>query len=93
MRGNWRGVIMESADHHPIIDKMDEHGGLFVMTGDNGSSFKTAPATGIVLAEWVIDGEPKLMDMSDFTAARYAEGRPWRDEHAYDRDRETTISR
>jgi sarcosine oxidase subunit beta len=93
MRVNWRGVIMETADHHPIIDKMDEHGGLFVMTGDNGSSFKTAPATGIVLAEWVIDGEPKLMDMSDFTAARYAEGRPWRDEHAYDRDRETTISR
>lgn len=93
MRGNWRGVIMESSDYHPIIDKLDEHGGLFVMTGDNGSSFKTAPATGIVLSEWVMDGEPKLMDMSPFTAARYAENRPWRDEQAYDRDRERTISR
>ncbi len=93
MRGNWRGVIMESSDYHPIIDKIDEHGGLFVMTGDNGSSFKTAPATGIVLSEWVLEGEPKLMDMSRFTAARYAENRPWHDEHAYDRDRERTISR
>ena len=93
MRGNWRGVIMQSSDYHPIIDKIDEHGGLFVMTGDNGSSFKTAPATGVVLSEWVLDGEPKLMDMSQFTAARYAENRPWHDEHAYDRMRERTISR
>jgi sarcosine oxidase subunit beta len=93
MRGNWRGVIMESSDYHPIIDKIDAHGGLFVMTGDNGSSFKTAPATGIILSEWLLDGEPKLMDMSDFSALRYAEGRPWHDEQAYDHDRETTISR
>lgn len=93
MRGNWRGVIMESSDYHPIIDKIDEFGGLFVMTGDNGSCFKTAPATGLVLSEWVLDGEPKLMDMSQFTASRYAENRPWHDEHAYDRDRERTISR
>lgn len=93
MRGNWRGVIMESTDYHPVIDKIDEHGGLFVMTADNGSSFKTAPATGIVLTEWVLDGEPKLMDMSQFTASRFAENRLWHDEHAYDRDREQTISR
>jgi sarcosine oxidase subunit beta len=93
MRGNWRGVIMESSDHHPVIDKIDRHGGLFIMTGDNGSCFKTAPATGIVLSEWVLDGEPRLMDMSDFSASRFAEGRPWVDEHAYNRNRETTISR
>lgn len=93
MRGNWRGVIMDSSDSHPIIDKMDEFGGLYVMTGDNGSSFKTAPATGVVLSEWVLKGEPQLMDMSPFRASRYAEGRPWVDELAYDRTRERTISR
>jgi len=93
MRGNWRGVIMDSSDNHPIIDKMEEFGGLYVMTGDNGSSFKTAPATGVVLSQWVLNGEPSLMDMTPFRASRYAEGRPWVDDLAYDKTRERTISR
>lgn len=93
MRGNWRGVIMDSADYHPIIDKLDEFDGLFLMTGDNGSSFKTAPATGVVLSQWVLNGEPSLMDMGPFRASRFAEGNPWVDEFAYDRQRERTISR
>ena len=93
MRGNWRGVIMDSSDSHPIIDKLDEFGGLYVMTADNGSSFKTAPATGVVLSQWVLNGEPTLMDMSPFRASRFAEGNPWVDELAYDKRRERTISR
>lgn len=93
MRGCWSGVVMQSSDDHPIIGKTDEVEGLFLMAGDSGSSFKTAPATGIVLAESILDGEPKLMDMHRFRPSRFAEGDPWVDANGYHRVREVTISR
>jgi sarcosine oxidase subunit beta len=93
MRGAWSGVVMQSADDHPIIDQVSSVPGLFVMTGDSGSSFKTAPATGICLAEWMTEGAAKLMDLHPFRSTRFAEGAPWIDEHAYDPEQEVTISR
>ncbi len=67
--------------------------GLFVMAGDSGTSFKTAPAIGTCLAEWIVDGAPKLVALTPFRSTRFAEGRPWRDEHAYADDRLLSISR
>lgn len=83
MRGAWSGVYMQSPDSHPIIDQIPSIGGLFVMAGDAGTSFKTAPAIGICLAEWMTAGSPRLMDLSPFNSTRFAQNRPWIDEHAY----------
>ncbi|MCC6945872.1 MAG: FAD-binding oxidoreductase [Thermomicrobiales bacterium] len=83
MRGAWAGVVMQSPDDHPIIDKMSEYEGLFVSSGDSGSSFKTGPAVGIIFAEWITAGEPQLMDMTPFRSTRFAEGQPWVDATSY----------
>lgn len=83
MRGGWTGMYMMSPDSHPIIGKMDQVDGLFVMTGDSGSSFKTAPATGVCLAELMLEGESTLADLTPFRPSRFAEGKPWVDEHRY----------
>lgn len=93
MRGGWAGMIMVSPDSHPIIDKIPSVRGLLAMTGDSGTSFKTSPAIGICLAEWIVDGEPKLMDLSPFRSTRFAEGKPWVDAHAYQDSRRATVSR
>jgi sarcosine oxidase subunit beta len=93
MRGGWAGVYMMSPDSHPIVDQLPSVPGLFVMTGDSGTSFKTAPALGRCLAEWIVEGAPQLMDLSPFRSTRLAEGRPWVDEHAYSDDRTLSISR
>jgi sarcosine oxidase subunit beta len=93
MRGGWSGTYMRSPDGHPIIDKFDAVPGLWVMTGDSGTSFKTAPAVGICLAEWIVDGAPRLVDLKPFRATRFSEGRPWIDERAYGDDRQLTVSR
>lgn len=94
MRGAFSGVYMQSPDSHPIIDQIPEIPGLFVMAGDAGTSFKTSPAIGICLAEWMTEGAPKLMDLTPFRASRFAEGKPWVDEFAYDsRGAERTIAR
>lgn len=93
MRGGWTGVYMQSPDGHPIIDKLDQYDGLFVMTGDSGTSFKTSPAIGLVLAEWIAEGEPRLMDMTPFRSSRFAEGKPWVDEFQYGESPEESIVR
>ena len=93
MRGSWSGVVMQSPDDHPIIDQIPDIGGLYVSTGDSGSSFKTGPAVGIVFAEWITSGEPQLMDMSPFRASRFAEGIPWKDAHGYTTGSGHSVSR
>jgi len=93
MRGGWAGMIMQSQDSHPIIDHVPSVPGLYLMTGDSGSSFKTAPAIGICLAEWITEGTPQLMDLTPFRSTRFAEGKPWVDETAYRADQLLTISR
>jgi len=93
MRGGWTGVYMQSPDGHPIVDKLEQYEGLYLMAGDSGTSFKTSPAIGLVLAEWIAEGEPQLMDMTPFRASRFAEGKPWVDEYQYGETPEESIVR
>lgn len=94
MRGAWSGVYMQSPDSHPIIDRIPSIDGLYVMAGDAGTSFKTSPAIGICLAEWITEGNSKLVDLTPFRSTRFAEGTPWVDENAYSAEApERTIAR
>jgi sarcosine oxidase subunit beta len=93
MRGGWSGTYMRSPDGHPIIDQIPSLAGLWAMAGDSGTSFKTAPAIGICLAEWIANGAPELVDLTPFRASRFAEGAPWLDALSYGDDRELTVSR
>jgi sarcosine oxidase, subunit beta len=92
MRGGWAGMIMMSADGRAIIDQIPSVPGLWVMLGDSGTSFKTAPAIGRCLAEWVVQGKPSLVDLTPFRSTRFAEGKPWVDADNYGRER-LTVSR
>ena len=92
MRGGWAGMIMMSEDGRPIIDQFPSIPGLYGMLGDSGTSFKTSPAIGRCLAEWIAHGKPRLVDLTPFRASRFAEGKPWVDEDHYGRER-LTISR
>lgn len=93
MRGSWTGVFMQSPDDHPIMGAIDGYDGLYVVTGDSGSSFKTAPAIGVCMTELITSGKATTVDLHPFRPGRFAEGKPWVDETAYDRTVETTISR
>ena len=91
MRGGWAGMIMMSQDGRPIIDRLGPEG-LWGMLGDSGTSFKTSPAIGRCLAEWIVTGRPSTVDLTPFRASRFAEGKPWIDDDHYGRER-LTISR
>ena len=87
MRGGWAGMIMMSPDGRPIIERVASVDGLWVMAGDSGTSFKTSPAIGRGLAEWITTGAPVTADLAPFSSRRFAEGRPWHDPDHYGRER------
>ena len=42
-----------------------------------------SPAIGKCLAEWIVHGQPRTCDLWPFRSTRFAEGKPWVDEHHY----------
>jgi sarcosine oxidase subunit beta len=58
--------------------------GLWLDCGFSGSGFKTAPAIGASLAEWIVDGRPSTVDIGAFSLGRFAAGRPLVGEHPYE---------
>jgi hypothetical protein len=56
----------------PIIDGPLGIAGYYVACGFSGVGFKSAPATGLGLAELVLDGRPSTVDLSHLSLARFA---------------------
>lgn len=83
MRGGWAGIITMSPDGHAIIDQLAPYEGLFGILGDSGTNFKTAPAIGRCVAEWITEGAPQSADLRPFRASRLAEGQFFTGEHEY----------
>jgi sarcosine oxidase, subunit beta len=92
MRGGWAGVITMSGDGKPVLDRHPEVEGIWFATGDSGTSFKTAPAVGRAIAEWIIYGHPKIVDLRPFRAGRFADGHPLVGDHEYG-DHEADLAR
>ena len=54
---------------------MDGVDGLYLATAFSGSGFKIAPAVGMCMAELILDGRAKTVDIEPFGLGRFAEGR------------------
>src|SRR5215472_14300145 len=65
-----------SADRHAILGRVDGIDGLYLATAFSGSGFKIAPAVGQCIAELVVEGRAKTVDIEAFSLRRFAEGRP-----------------
>ena len=73
-RGGWAGPFMESPDERPVVGPLAPYAGLYTVAGDSGTSFKTAPAIGLGLAELILDGAAHTVDLAPFSADRFAPG-------------------
>lgn len=69
----WAGVYAVTPDHHPIIEETIP--GFVNAVGFSGHGFMQSPATGQLVAEIIVDGEPSLIDISELSADRFANGR------------------
>jgi sarcosine oxidase subunit beta len=71
----YRAFDLYSGDKHAILGAVDGVDGLYLATAFSGSGFKIAPAVGSCMAELIVDGRAKTVDIEPFSVRRFAEGR------------------
>jgi sarcosine oxidase subunit beta len=57
--------------------------GFYLACGLSGTGFKTSPAAGASMAELILDGRPKTVDITPFRLERFAEGKLLEGEYPY----------
>jgi sarcosine oxidase subunit beta len=70
--GGWAGLYAVTPDHHPIVE--ETRPGFVNAVGFSGHGFMQSPATGKVVAELVLDGEPRTVDVAPLRADRFERG-------------------
>lgn len=78
--GGYDGI---TPDQNPMLGPAGPDG-FYLDCGFSGTGFKTAPAVGLCMAEWILDGAAKTVDVSAFTPLRFKEGKPVTGEHSYE---------
>ncbi|MBS1850188.1 MAG: FAD-binding oxidoreductase [Acidobacteria bacterium] len=82
MRG-VTGVYDMTPDCRPLLGETPGIGGLYVCAGFSGMGFKISPAVGLTMAELVLEGSGKTVDISSFAPSRFPEGKPIKAEYEY----------
>ena len=67
----WAGLYEITPDHIPILGKMPGVDGFYNACGFSGHGVQHAPATGLILAEEILDGAAHTFDISDFRYERF----------------------
>ncbi len=68
------GLYEVSPDHNAILGVVPGLPGFFVAGGFSGHGMQHAPAVGRALADLILDGESRTLDLAPFSLARFAEG-------------------
>ena len=70
----WAGLYEMTPDRHPIIGRVPGLDGLLLANGFSGHGFQHAPIVGQLLAEIVVDGLARTVDVSSLGLDRFATG-------------------
>ena len=70
----WVGLYEMTPDRHPVIGQAPGVSGFFLANGFSGHGFQHAPVVGKLLAEMIVDGEAKTVDVSSLGLERFVEG-------------------
>lgn len=70
---SWAGLYSITPDNQPIMGAIPGLEGVVCAVGFSGHGFMLAPASGLTLAEIILDGAPQTFDISDFSFTRFAD--------------------
>ena len=74
IKSGWAGLYEISPDNHAIIGSFPEIEGFICANGFSGHGFMHSPATGILLAELIMEGKAQTLDIYPLRPARFREG-------------------
>ena len=69
----WAGLRPVTPDDNPILGPAQHLEGFWNDCGWGGHGIMHAPAGGLILAEWIVDGRASTIDARGFTAGRFAQ--------------------
>ena len=72
----WAGLYEVTPDAHPVIGRVPEVEGFYVINGFSGHGFMHGPACGLLLAEEILEGRAHTLDMIPLRLSRFREGKP-----------------
>lgn len=76
----WAGYYeMNRFDHNALLGPWPGLPNLFLITGFSGHGMQQAPGAGLALAEWILEGAPRSIDVRALSPARVARGEPLRE--------------
>jgi sarcosine oxidase subunit beta len=78
--GGYDGI---TPDQRAVIGQIGPEG-FYLQCGFSGTGFKIGPAVGACMAELIVDGEAKTVDITPFDPHRFERGDLLKGEHAYD---------
>jgi sarcosine oxidase subunit beta len=70
----WAGLYEISPDNHAILGKVPEVEGFILANGFSGHGFQHSPAVGKVIAELIVEGKSKTIDISPLSIERFKKG-------------------
>tara|TARA_B100001964_G_scaffold244879_1_gene328507 strand:- start:8164 stop:9453 length:1290 start_codon:yes stop_codon:yes gene_type:complete len=82
-RRSWAHVDGYPPDGHMVLGKEPDIEGMYVAAGMSGSGFKTGPAVGIGMAELILEGESRTVNIDPFRINRFQENEPIISENEY----------
>jgi len=75
---HWAGLYEVTPDAHPIMGATPLEG-FYLVTGFSGHGFMHGPICGQLMAELIVDGQARTLDISALALARFAEGKEIRE--------------
>ena len=68
---SWAGLYSITPDSQPIMGTVPGLKGFVCAVGFSGHGFMQAPASGLTLAEIIIDGTPQTFEIGEFSISRF----------------------
>jgi len=72
----WAGLYEMSPDKHAILGRSTEVENFYLINGSSGHGVMHSPALGQLLAEEILDGRARSLDVHALRPSRFAEGKP-----------------
>jgi len=79
LASHWAGLYEVTPDAHPILGRVPELEGFYIIGGFSGHGFMHGPICGLLLAEEILDGRAHTLDISSLSITRFCEGKSIRE--------------